>query len=47
MASSGESSRHLHDELVSSLQLATHIIFDEEEVPNVKCMRIVEEEVSL
>jgi hypothetical protein len=24
-----------------------HVMYDEEEVPNVKCMRVVEEEVSL
>jgi hypothetical protein len=47
MALSGESSRHLHDELVSPLQFLTHIIYDEEEVPNEKRMHAVEEEVSL
>jgi hypothetical protein len=47
MTSSGESSHHLHDEPVVPLQLATHIIYDEEEVPNAKRMCIVEEEVSL
>jgi hypothetical protein len=32
MASSGESSRRLHYELVSPFQLATHVMYDEEEV---------------
>jgi hypothetical protein len=50
MASSKESShhlRHLRDELIYPLQLVTHVMYDEEEVPNVKCMHDVEEEVSL
>jgi hypothetical protein len=47
MASSGESSHHLRDEPVSPLQLVTHIMYDEEEVPNVKRMHVVEEEVLL
>jgi hypothetical protein len=47
MDPSRESSRHLRDELVSPVQLATHIMYDEEEVPNMKRMRVVEEEVTL
>jgi hypothetical protein len=47
MDSYGESSRHLHDEPVSPLQLATHVMYDVEKVPNARRMRIVEEEVSL
>jgi hypothetical protein len=43
MAPSRESSCRLHDEPVSPLQLATHVRDDEEEVPNVKRMHIVEE----
>jgi hypothetical protein len=39
-------SHRLCDEPVSPLQLVTHVIYDEDVVPNVKCMRIVEEEVS-
>jgi hypothetical protein len=50
MASSGESSRRLHrlrHEPVSPLQLPMHVMYNEEEVPKVKHMRVVEEEVSL
>jgi hypothetical protein len=47
MAVSGESSHRLHDEPVSPLQLAMYVMYDEEEVPNAKCMCVVEEEVSL
>jgi hypothetical protein len=50
MAPSGESSRHLghlHEGPVPPLQLATDVMYDEEVVPNAKCMRAVEEEVSL
>jgi hypothetical protein len=47
MALSRESSHGLHDELVLPLQLATHIMYDEEEAPNMKRMCVVEEEVSL
>jgi hypothetical protein len=47
MAPSRESSCHLHDEPVSPLQLVMHVMYDEEEAPNVKRMRVVEEEVSL
>jgi hypothetical protein len=45
MAPSRESSRRLCDEPVSPLQLVTHVMYDEEEVPNVKHMCVVEEEV--
>jgi hypothetical protein len=47
MASFGESSHRLCEGLVPPLQLATHVMYDEEEVPNVKCIHVVEEEVSL
>jgi hypothetical protein len=47
MAPFGESSRRLHDKPVSPLQLAMHIVYDEEELPNVKRMHVVEEEVLL
>jgi hypothetical protein len=53
MASFGESSRRLyrlhrlHDKPVSLLQLVTHVMYDEEEVPNTKRMHVVEEDVSL
>jgi hypothetical protein len=47
MALSGESSHLLHDKPVSPLQFVTHIRDDEEDVPNVKRMHVVEEEVSL
>jgi hypothetical protein len=47
MASSGESSHRLRDELVSPLQLVMHVMYDEEEVPNMNHMRVVEEEVLL
>jgi hypothetical protein len=50
MALSGESSHRLHrlcEGLVLPLQLAMHVMYDEEEVPNVKRKHIVEEEVSL
>jgi hypothetical protein len=43
MASSRDSSHRLHDEPVSPLQLATHVMYNEEEVPNTKRMHIVEE----
>jgi hypothetical protein len=46
MALFGESSRRLRDELVSPLQLAMHVMYDEEEVPNAKHMHVIEEEVS-
>jgi hypothetical protein len=41
MAPSGESSHRLRDELVSPLQLVTHVMYDEEQVPNAKRMHIV------
>jgi hypothetical protein len=47
MASSEELSHRLRDELVSPLQLATDILYDEEEVPNMKRLSIVEKNVSL
>jgi hypothetical protein len=47
MAPSRESSSRLYDELVTPLQLVTHVIYDEEEVPNVKRMRVVEDEILL
>jgi hypothetical protein len=47
MAPSGESSQHIHEGPIRALQLATHVMYDEEEVPNAKCMCVVEEEVSL
>jgi hypothetical protein len=50
MARSEESSRrlrHLRDEPISPLQLATHNMYDEEKVPNTKRIHVVEEEVSL
>jgi hypothetical protein len=47
MALSRESNCHLCDEPVSPLQLATHAMYDEEEVPNMKHMHVVEEEVLL
>jgi hypothetical protein len=47
MAPSEESSHRLRNEPISPLQLATNVMYDEEEVPNTKCMHIVEEEVSL
>jgi hypothetical protein len=50
MASSEESRhrfRRLHDEPVSPLQLVTHIMYDEEVVPNAKRMDIAKEEVLL
>jgi hypothetical protein len=47
MAPFEESSHCLHDKPVSPLQLVTHVMYDEEEVPNVTCMCIVEKEVSL
>jgi hypothetical protein len=37
----------LHEKKVSPLQLVTHVIYDEQEVPNMKRMHIVDEEVSL
>jgi hypothetical protein len=43
MASSEESRRRLHDEPVSPLQLVMHVMYDEEEVPNMKRIRVVEE----
>jgi hypothetical protein len=39
--------RRVCDELVLPLQLVMHIMYDEEGVPNVKHMCVVEEEVSL
>jgi hypothetical protein len=47
MAPSRESSRRLHDKPVSPLQLVMHIMYNEEEVPNTKHMRVVEEELLL
>jgi hypothetical protein len=47
MVSSGESRRHRRNEPVSPLQLVTHVMYNEEEVPNMKLMHVVEEEVSL
>jgi hypothetical protein len=47
MAPSRESSSRLYDEPVTPLQLVTHVIYDEEEVPNVKRMRVVEDEILL
>jgi hypothetical protein len=46
MSPARESSCCLHEELVLPLQSVTHIR-DDEEVPNLKRMRVVEEEVSL
>jgi hypothetical protein len=46
MSPARESSCCLHEELVLPLQSVMHIR-DDEEVPNLKRMRVVEEEVSL